>query len=311
MLQHGSQDCRGNITALSHDGRGSGSGFAWLSLRGLTVFSCYCRPGASLPEYQLFLGDLEAAIRAREDSSIVLVAWNVEWGSRTNNLRGATLSDLATNLGLTLANLGTSPTFVRGGTTSIIDLTFYRGVDLIGWQVPDLETLSDHNYVCFNTADLAQAPVCADIPANISPGWSTKKLDPDALCRHLSTTHLGATVDAACAETALSSAESLDVFLFGACEASMSRKRNGPEGSRPVFWWSDKIADLRRQSLALRRRYQACIRRVSQPGVQDARFSYIAAKRKLLIAIREAKNKCWADLCAQVDTDPWADPISL
>jgi len=50
---------------LDHDGRGSESGFAWLSLRGLTVFSCYCRPGASLPEYRLFLGDLEAAIRAR------------------------------------------------------------------------------------------------------------------------------------------------------------------------------------------------------------------------------------------------------
>ena len=43
---------------LSHDGRGFGSGFAWLSFQGLTVFSCYCRPGASLPEYRLFLGDL-------------------------------------------------------------------------------------------------------------------------------------------------------------------------------------------------------------------------------------------------------------
>jgi len=125
---------------LSQDGRGFGSGFAWLSFRGLTVFSCYCRPGASLPEFRLFLSDLEAVIRAREDSSIILAgdfnAWNVEWGSRTNNLRGAPLSDLTTSLGLTLANSGTSPTFVRGVATSIIDLTFYRGVDLTGWQVP-------------------------------------------------------------------------------------------------------------------------------------------------------------------------------
>lgn len=63
---------------LSHDGRGSGSGFAWLLLRGLTVFSCYCRLGASLPEYRLFLGDLEAAIRARGDSSIVLAHFAVK-----------------------------------------------------------------------------------------------------------------------------------------------------------------------------------------------------------------------------------------
>jgi len=91
----------------------------------------------------------------------------------------------------------------------------------------------------------------------------------------------------------------------------MPRKRKGPQGRRPVFWWSDKIADLRRQSLALRRRYQACIRRVNQPGVQEARFSYIAVKWELRITIREAKNKCWADLCAQVDTDPRGRPYKL
>lgn len=302
-------------SALCQDDRGSGDGFAWLSFREMTVFSCYLRPSATFQEYLKSLGDLEAAIRARGNASIILAgdfnAWNIEWGSRTNNPRGVTLSDLASSLGLILGNTGSTPTFVRGAATSIIDITFYRGVDLSGWHVSESESLSDHSYVCFNTADPAQAPVRADIPANVSPGWSTKKLDPDALHRHLRTTHLGATVGAACAETALSSAESLDVFLFGACEAAMPRKRKGPRGRRPVFWWSDKIADLRRQSLALRRRYQACIRRVNQPGVQEARFSYIAAKRELRIAIREAKNKCWADLCAQVDTDPWGRPYKL
>jgi len=70
---------------LSHDGHGSGEGFAWLSFQELTVFSCYWRPGSTLQDFALFLGNLEDAIRARGNSQIVLAgdfnAWNIEWGS--------------------------------------------------------------------------------------------------------------------------------------------------------------------------------------------------------------------------------------
>jgi len=197
-----------HATSFVRDGQGSGDGFAWMSIGELTVFSCYWRPSTTLDEYALFLGDLEAAIRARGSASIVLAgdfnAWNIERGSRANNPRGVPLSDLASSLGLILANSGTTPTFVRGAATSIIDVTFYRGVDLTGWHVPHLETLSDHNYVCFSTVNRAQAPVQAELPANVHRGWFIKKLDTAALYRYLSTTRLGAPVGAACAEKALS-----------------------------------------------------------------------------------------------------------
>lgn len=302
-------------TELCHDGRGSGNGFAWLSFRELTVFSCYFRPSATLQEYTHSLGDLEASIRARGNASIVLAgdfnAWNIEWGSRTNNPRGVTLSDLASSLGLILANTGSTPTFVRGAANSIIDLTFYRGLDLTEWRVSESESLSDHSYVCFSVDNRSQAPARVEMLADAHRGWSTKKLDTDALHHYLSTTRLEVAAVQASTEKALSSAESLDTFLFGACEASMPTKRPGPEGRRPVYWWSEEIAELRRQSLTLRRCYQACLRRLGQPGSQEARFAYIAAKRELRTVIREAKRKSWADLCKQVDTDPWGRPYKL
>ncbi|KAF0751061.1 Uncharacterized protein FWK35_00016219 [Aphis craccivora] len=91
----------------------------------------------------------------------------------------------------------------------------------------------------------------------------------------------------------------------------MPKKKPGPSGRRPVYWWNDEIAELRRSALALRRRYQSCLGRPGHPGVQKARFRYSAAKRALRIAIRTAKSKAWADLCALVDKDPWGRPYRL
>jgi len=82
-----------------------------------------------------------------------------------------------------------------------------------------------------------------------------------------------------CAEKALSSAESPDTFLFGACEALIPRKRTGPQSWRPVYWWSEEIAELRRLTLALHRRYQACLRRAGQPDIQEARLKPYVKQR--------------------------------
>jgi len=78
-----------------------------------------------------------------------------------------------------------------------------------------------------------------------------------------------------------------------------------------VYWWNEAIAELRRSALALRRRYQACLRRAGHPDTPESRFCYSAAKRVLRIAIPEAKTKSWADLCSEVDTDPWGRPYRL
>jgi len=155
--------------------QGAGAGFAWMMFGDLAVVSCYWRPGTTLQEFALFLGELEDAIRDKGDVKVVLAgdfnAWNTEWGSRVNNPRGCLLSDLSTSLGLTLANTGSVPTFVRGTATSVIDVTFYRGVAIAGWRVLDTETLSDHNYVSFEIPADHHAPPSAE-PPEAPLGWS-------------------------------------------------------------------------------------------------------------------------------------------
>lgn len=144
---------------------------------------------------------------------------------------------------------------MRGSTTSIIDLSFYRGLDLTEWRVSESESLSDQNYVCFSVDNRSRASARLEMRAHANRGWYTRKLASDALYRHHSTSSLEATAGPVDTEQALSSAESLDTFFFGVCEASMCRKRTGLEGRRLVYWWSEEITELHRQSLTLRRRY--------------------------------------------------------
>jgi len=301
-------------SSLFRNRHGAGEGFAWATFGDLSVFSCYWRPGTTLQEFASFLADLEVAIHANDSPKVVVAgdfnAWNTEWGSRTNNPRGRLLSDLAASLGLLLANDGSVPTFVRGTATSVIDVTFYRGLILSDWRVLEADSLSDHAYVCFRSP-AEQQPPPHDESAASHRGWSKRNRDDEALAQYFRSTRPETGEGPIGVTKALASAAGLDDFLRGACEASMPRQRPGPPGKRPVYWWSEGLAELRRKCLALRRVYQNQLRRAGQHGAQEARFGFCNARKDLRSAIREAKKKCWSDLCNQVEDDPWGKPYKL
>ncbi|KAE9537402.1 hypothetical protein AGLY_006425 [Aphis glycines] len=302
-------------TDMTHDAYGSGNGFAWMSFRNLTVFSCYSRPGITIQEYSLFLSDFEAAIRGRGACEILVAgdfnAWSVEWGSRINNHRGSLLSDLVNSLGLTVVNTGSTPTFRRAAATSVIDVTFSRAVEIVDWRVLEADSLSDHSYVFYKTASQRLATHSAEPANNEHSGWSVTKRDDIALAEYFTRYHPEIPSGEPTVAKALASATAYDRYLVGACEASMPRRRPGPPRKNPVHWWSEEIADLRRKCLALRRRYQASLRHIDQPGLEECRTAYLTARRDLRRAIKAAKAKCWSELCDQVDHDPWGKPYRI
>ncbi|KAE9525643.1 hypothetical protein AGLY_014170, partial [Aphis glycines] len=298
-----------------HDEKGSGQEFAWMMFGDLSVFSCYWRPGLTLQEYAYFLGDLEDAIRARGDSKLVIGgdfnAWNVEWGSRTNNPRGDLLADFAASLGLSLCNTGNTPTFARGDATSVIDVTFSRGVEISGWEVLDELSLSDHFYVAYGIKPALPAqPVEAPVDA-IHPGWSLRSLNLEAFQGYVRNTPLTTGRGIASRNHANASAERLDNYIVSACDVAMSLRTQEPPGKRPMYWWSDAIDCLCQKALRLRRAYQASLRRIGHPGSQAARAEFTAARRALWTEIRRSKEQAWKDLCRQVDSDPWGRPYKL
>jgi len=195
-------------------------------------------------------------------------------------------------------NTGSTPTFVRGTATSVIDVSFFRGLDVTGWQVLEADSLSDHAYVTFS-ANREQLARAGRPPPN------------EPLCRYFGNGRPETTTGPPGTDKALAAARSLDRYLVGACEALMPRRRPGPPKKRPVYGWTAEIGELRRSCLKLRRAYQSRLKNAGQSGAQAARTEYTAAKSNLRRKIGKAKAKCWSDLCDQVDADPWGRPFKL
>jgi len=226
--------------------------------------------------------------------------------------RGSLLSDLEWSLGLVLANRGSSPIFIRGEATSVIDVTFAKNAEVADWRVLPDDSLSDHQYLAFSVD--VQEPRSARqetaAPPNVHPGWSIRKRDPLAFANYVENHPLLVT-NGDSPMHAVASSKALDDYLVGACDASMPPRRRGPGDKRPVHWWSDDIADLRKSVLSCRRSYQRSLRRLGTQGSEAARIQFLMARKSLRTVIRKAKDGCWKELCEKAESDPWGKPYQL
>ncbi|KAH0816658.1 hypothetical protein GEV33_006133 [Tenebrio molitor] len=105
---------------------GKGRGFVWVEVASYVVFSCYISPNITAEEYERQLDDLENCVRMRGASVVVTGDFNAKafmWGSEVEDARGRKLADWAAGMNLVAMNEG-EPTFERGGSTSVLDVTF-------------------------------------------------------------------------------------------------------------------------------------------------------------------------------------------
>ena len=139
--------------AIQCTGNQTYSGFVWAKINGVYVYSCYAPPSLTLPEFEEMLDSLVLDASGRSPRVIAgdFNAWAREWGSRETNARGRSLLDTFAQLDVVLANEGCVNTFQKGGSTSIVDLTFVspalaRGMS---WCVSNHYTHSDHQAIFF------------------------------------------------------------------------------------------------------------------------------------------------------------------
>jgi len=300
--------------------QGVGIGFAWARVGTITVYSCYCSPNCSLQEFDLFLGGLEGSIRRHPVATANLIvagdfnSHSPEWGSATSDARGAMLSDFASTLGLVVNNIGTQPTYRRVNASSVIDVTFTRAapnsrLTISDWEVlNDVYSASDHCYIHYVFAFPVAEAAPPESAATRLPGWSIKKLNPDAanVLWNLAGPPRPLSADASAAEHA----ERLNNLLTATCEAAMPRRTVFRKRQR-VHWWNDSIADLRKAAIAARRAYQRAGRRSTQTDRSPELATYSRVRAELKLAIRKAQESSWSELCRAVDSDPWGVPYRL
>lgn len=281
---------------------GKGNGFAMARVSGIRVYACYYSPNATIVDFLRELSELEDSI-TREHGEVLVAgdfnAKSADWGSSTTDVRGRALADMAARLNLLVLNQGTRPTFQRSNSESIIDITLAsEGVTrrAVGWTVLGVETLSDHNYISFAVRVTAPSTLHEERPQR---AWSVGKLNLESFVEAIKMEyHLMRIPDNAhgdeCAGRTIRA-------ITRACDASMPR--TGKSRRPPVYWWTDEVAERRRECIAARRILKRTRR--SSPDYEDAYKVYSRSKGTFRQSIKCAKAQCWKQLCASVEQDPW------
>lgn len=102
----------------------------------------------------------------------------------------------------------------------------------------------------------------------------------------------------------------LDAYLVAACNYRMPIKSYHGR-KKPVHWWTQEIAGLRKTSLAARRKFQRTRKRRGPDEFRDLEQAAKKALKDLRVAIRKSQENSWNNLCQLVDDDPWGLPYKL
>ena len=275
--------------------------FTWVEVDGMRIYSCYLPPSLTIDEFQRSLDSIVASARTSKLPIVIggdFNAWATEWGSARTNYRGRLLLEAFGTLEVEIANTGTKPTFTKGHKSSIVDLTFIDPRlmdDGLGWRVSNRYTGSDHQAIIYQL-QLTNRTACRK---NLNrTRWAPATFDHQ--------TFLCVLEEVSIVGTAEEKAQSLLKTLTAACDASMSIKKN-TRGRPPVHWWNEDIAAIRRECLQARRQQQRARERTG-PTYEQLKNFYEVKRKKLKVAIKTAKRKCWQDFCEEVDSDPWGKP---
>lgn len=286
------------------------------------VISCYCSPKNKLAQFGAYLDVLEGImVEARAPGMGVILAGDLNarspaWGGTRQDKKGLAVLEILGRHSLVPVGLAENfpYTFSRNNRKSFIDilsadLVSARGIKS---EVLGKDTFSDHRYVLHVLKRRSARPM--------APAWqqfSVKNMDPETILRGFAwrkglTESRGEEEEDVGAYRAWVEplADRFQRILEEVTRAELPSK-SLPRGSRkPNGWWSEEIAEARRESFRVRRAYQKR-RKKKAPDVEEARLVYVRARKAVQIFIWRAKEAVWRELYSLVDLDPWGKPYKV
>lgn len=297
-----------NTSKVHAEEHGAGNGFVWVKCSRFTIVSCYLTPNQSAQQFREMIEQIEDTVMDIDGNKIICGDFNaraVEWGMTQTDSRGSRILEMAARQSLMVLNSGNTPTFRRPGYVGTIPDISLATENIAGfiqeWMVREDYTGSDHQYITFNVHTAGRIEP-ENTEGNVK--WNVAKLDIEKMVdslRNYQEDEIQATEELQGRMRAESTVQTTMNAITQACEVSMPLKRR-MESRRPVYWWTEEIADLRRRCSRLRRVAQ---RSRSRPEATAALTEYKAARKTLRVTIKKSKNTKWKALCDDVNNDPW------
>lgn len=69
------------------------------------------------------------------------------------------------------------------------------------------------------------------------------------------------------------------------------------------YWWNDQIAKMRKACIKCKRNYQRKRKKHEEINCEEETRAYKTSRKDLVQAIKKAKEKCWEELCQEVERD--------
>lgn len=277
-------------------GQGKGNGFSYIITASFTIYGCYASPNKQVEELEETLEQIETIMRSRNEESLIVGDFNAkspQWGMNMTDKRGQILTEWISQHDLYVKNVGKMPTFQRREYGSILDLTLASekiSKKIANWEVSEKESLSDHNYVVFEVLETL-------VKKRKQPrrGWNSRKIDEERQQKAIQ--EILVTPES---ETA----QGFSKTLKRVCNECMPKARRFEKG-QPMYWWNDKIAELRRVCHQNRRKVTR-IARKNHPVLKRILWQeYDRSKKELRRNIKVAKKGGWDQVLEEVDRDIW------
>lgn len=184
------------------------------------------------------------------------------------------------------------------GVGSKIDLTLSSenmARKLNGWQVLDMETLSDHAYIAFTLNQEAKKMV--------EPRRNRSEIEMETLAFNMKKMFEEPRLNP--------TAGNISRILGKSYTQSTSWTTTTNKGV--PYWWTNEISEIRQRCLKSRR----CVQRVqrrrirNQARVKEVQEEYKSYKRELRLKIRASKRTRWESLCREIDSNVWGDSYKI
>lgn len=281
---------------------GDGFGFVWVAVNDIQIFSCYISPNVPLLVFKRFVDGIKSEVNSLKYNRFIiggdLNAKSFLWQSAREDDRGTFLAEVISELRMEVLNSGTKPTFIRGGCSSIIDVTFCSEnlVSKIGkWEVLDDETMSDHEYLYFELSDEKRVQAGGEgVNANIRWKYNEEKVDD--FRNKIRECFIDDRYDA----------ESCTKLLLEVCE-KVFKVNIRIQNRKPIYWWTEKIAEKRKECHKQKRKMVRINKKrdVTEEEKKNIRRRYYELKEELRREINREKQRKWSELCNDLNRDVW------
>lgn len=286
---------------------GCSEGIVWIETESIVIYGCYISPNVDREEFSNYIAMLRADMKKHRKDIVVGGDFNAKsymWGSKTEDKRGEILVEWLMEEDLVIHNQGDVPTFVRGDSTSYIDLTFStRGIakQIRNWRVIEEENLSLHQHICY---DIDEYRVTTEQRKNKvkSKGWVVKKEHMEKM-----TEEIGRQIRT---NTGNIEHKELTDMVIKACNKAFAQKTY-KQSRKSVYWWSDVVAEERKKCLVSKRAMARANKRNEDYQKRICRDLYKEARLKLKKTIIEAKKKAWRTVIEEIENDIWGKGFQI